>query len=145
MTQSDSERNKRHSSDRKLSQDFISEVYLMIGDIPGPLRAKVHVSVKFLPLIGIFPSEPEPFSGSCPRGRDHESRVAFALGASRNCEKKIQTPRKNSSSIPGSWMVSGHCGMILGQRGVVWVTLSDQEDSCDLFESCAVDSEPKRD
>ena len=38
-------------------------------------------------------------------------------------------------------MVSGHCGMILDHGGVVWVTLSDQEDSCDLFESCAVDSD----
>ena len=54
---------------------------------------------------------------------------------------KFQTPRKISSTLPGSWMVSGHCGMILGQGGVVWVTLSEQEDSCDLFESCAVDSD----
>ena len=50
---------------------------------------------------------------------------------------KFQTPRKNSSTIPGSWMVFGHCGMILGQGGVVWVTLSGREDSGDLFESWA--------
>ena len=34
-------------------------------------------------------------------------------------------------------MVSRHCGMILDQSGVVWVTLRGQEDSCDLFESRA--------
>ena len=34
-------------------------------------------------------------------------------------------------------MVFGHCGMILGQGGVVWVTQSGQEDSGDLFESWA--------
>ena len=50
-------------------------------------------------------------------------------------KNKFQAPRKKSSTIPGSWMVLGHCGMILGQGGVVWVTLSDQEDSCDLSES----------
>ena len=32
-------------------------------------------------------------------------------------------------------------GMILDHGGVVWVTLSGQEDSCNLFESCAVDSD----
>ena len=57
--------------------------------------------------------------------------------ASPTCEKKIQTPRKNSSTIPGSWMVFEHCGMILVQGGVVWATLSDQEDSGDLFGSWA--------
>ena len=56
-------------------------------------------------------------------------------------KKDFQTPRKISSTIPGSWMVLGHCGMILGQGGVVWVTLSGQEDSGDLCESCAVDSD----
>ena len=53
-------------------------------------------------------------------------------------EKKYFQPlQKKSSTFPGSWMVSGHCGMILGQGGVVWVTLSGQEDSGDLFESRA--------
>ena len=52
-------------------------------------------------------------------------------------KKKFQTPRKNSSPIPGSWMVFEHCGMILGQGRVVWVALSGQEDSGDLFQSWA--------
>ena len=47
---------------------------------------------------------------------------------------KFQAPRQKSRPIPGSWMVFGHCGMILGQGGVVWVTLSDLEDSCDHSE-----------
>ena len=34
-------------------------------------------------------------------------------------------------------MVSGHCGMILDHGRVVWVPLSGQEDSCNLFESWA--------
>ena len=55
--------------------------------------------------------------------------------------KKIQPHQKISSTFPGSWMVSDHCGMILGQVGVVWVTLSGRENGCDLFESHAVDSD----
>ena len=57
------------------------------------------------------------------------------LGERRLLRKKIQQSEKNSSTIPGSWMVSGHCGMILDQGRLVWVTLSGQEDGCDLFES----------
>ena len=39
-------------------------------------------------------------------------------------KKDFQTPRNISSPIPVSWMVLGHCGMILVQAGVAWVTLS---------------------
>ena len=34
-------------------------------------------------------------------------------------KKEFQTLKKNSSRIPASWMVSGHCGMILDHGGVV--------------------------
>ena len=50
---------------------------------------------------------------------------------------KFQPSKKNSSTIPGSWMVPRSRGMILGQAGVVGGSLSGQEDSYDLFESCA--------
>ena len=59
----------------------------------------------------------------------------FSLGHHDTEKIKFQILRKNSSAIPISWMVSGHCGMILGQVGVVWASLSGQEDGCDLFES----------
>ena len=58
--------------------------------------------------------------------------------AENETEKKdFQPLQKISSTFPGSWMVFGHCGMILGQGGVVWATLSGQEDGCDLSESRA--------
>ena len=44
----------------------------------------------------------------------------FPLVPHHTEKKEFQTLRKNSSAIPASWMVSGHCGMILGQGGVVW-------------------------
>ena len=58
-------------------------------------------------------------------GQGHESRPVWEW----YWEKRFPTPPKISSTIPGSWMVSGHCGMILDQGGVAWVTLSGEEVS----------------
>ena len=59
----------------------------------------------------------------------------FSLVHHQPEKKTFQKLIKKSSAIPASWMVPGHCGMIVGQGGVVWVTLSGQEGSYDLFES----------
>ena len=75
--------------------------------------------------------------------RDHShvvrvtNLVFFNRGREDYSEKKIQPLPKNSSTIPGSWMVPGPRGMILGQGGVVRDSLGALEDGCDLFESCA--------
>ena len=61
----------------------------------------------------------------------------FQLGVHIPEKIKFQPSKKHSSTIPGSWMVPGPRGMILGPGGVVRDSMSGQENSCDLFESCA--------
>ena len=57
-------------------------------------------------------------------------RITNLVQSENDTEKiNFQTLKTISSTIPGSWMVSGHCGMILDQGTAVWVTLSGQEVS----------------